>query len=51
MTSKQQRCLDAAVIDSSKDLVRVLVFNTTFNNITVISWRSVLLVGETGEDL
>ena len=24
MTSKQQRCLDAAVIDSSKDLVRVL---------------------------
>jgi hypothetical protein len=30
--------------------VRVMgmVFNATFNNITVISWRSVLLVEETG---
>jgi hypothetical protein len=27
---------------------RVIVFNTTFNNISVISWRSVLLVEETG---
>ena len=26
----------------------VMVFNTTFNNISVISWRSVLLVEETG---
>ena len=25
-----------------------LVFNATFNNISVISWRSVLLVEETG---
>ena len=25
-----------------------MVFNTTFNNISVISWRSDLLVGETG---
>ena len=25
-----------------------MVFNDTFNNISVISWRSVLLVGETG---
>ena len=24
------------------------MFNDTFNNISVISWRSVLLVGETG---
>jgi hypothetical protein len=24
------------------------VFNVTFNNISVISWRSVLLLGETG---
>jgi len=24
-----------------------MVFNTTFNNISVISWRSVLLVEET----
>jgi len=28
--------------------VRVMVFNTTFNNMSVISWRSVLLVEETG---
>jgi hypothetical protein len=28
--------------------VWVMVFNATFNNITVISWRSVLLVKETG---
>ena len=26
----------------------VMVFKTTFNNISVISWRSVLLVEETG---
>jgi hypothetical protein len=24
------------------------MFNSTFNNISIISWRSVLLVGETG---
>ena len=30
--------------------VRIMVFNVTFNNISVISWRSVLLVGETGEN-
>jgi len=29
-------------------MVRVMVFNTTFNNISVISWRSVLLKGEAG---
>jgi hypothetical protein len=28
--------------------VIVMVFNTTFNNISVISWQSVLLVEETG---
>ena len=27
---------------------RAIVFNTTFNNISVILWRSVLLVEETG---
>ena len=26
-----------------------MVFNAPFNNISVTSWRSVLLVGETGE--
>ena len=28
--------------------VKVMVFNTTFNNISVISWWLVLLVEETG---
>ena len=28
--------------------VRFMVFNATFNNISVISWRSVLFVEETG---
>jgi hypothetical protein len=28
--------------------LRVMVFNTTLNNILAISWRSVLLVEETG---
>jgi len=27
---------------------RVMVFNTIFNNISVVSWQSVLLVEETG---
>ena len=30
--------------------VRVMVFNATFNNISAISWQSVLLVEETGEN-
>ena len=30
--------------------VRVMVFNATFNSISVISWRSVRLVEETGEN-
>jgi hypothetical protein len=28
--------------------VRAIVFNATFNNISVITWRLVLLVEETG---
>jgi len=28
-----------------------MVFNTTFNHISVISWQSVLLVEETGKPL
>jgi hypothetical protein len=28
----------------------VMVFNATFNNILAISWRSVLLVEQTGEN-
>ena len=30
--------------------VCLMVFNTTFNNISVISWHSALLVEETGEN-
>ena len=30
------------------DLVCLMVFNATFNNISVISWQSVLLVEEIG---
>ena len=33
--------------DLKKDRVRVMVFNAVFNNISAISWRSVLLVEET----
>ena len=29
---------------------RIVVFNTTFNNISVISWGAVLLMEETGEN-
>jgi len=29
--------------------VRVMVFNATFNNISVISWRLVLLVEKTND--
>jgi hypothetical protein len=28
--------------------VRVIVVNATFNNISIVSWRSVILVEETG---
>jgi len=34
--------------DSQRVRVMVMVFNATGNNISVISWRSVLLVEETG---
>jgi len=30
--------------------VRVIVFNATFNNMSAISWRSVTLMEETGEN-
>ena len=34
--------------DKSRVRVMVIVFNATFNNISVILWQSVLLVKETG---
>jgi hypothetical protein len=36
------------LIQYSKIRVRVMVFNAAFNNISVISWLSVVLVEETG---
>ena len=36
------------IITISQFKVRVMMFNATFNNISAISWRSVVLVGETG---
>jgi hypothetical protein len=36
------------MINILKVKVKVMVFNTTFNNISAISWRSSLLVEETG---
>ena len=37
-----------SAIQSTYKRVRVMVFNATFNNISVISWQSVLLVKEIG---
>ena len=37
-------------LNESINYSRVRVFNATFNNISVISWRSVLMVKETGEN-
>jgi hypothetical protein len=44
------RIKDIAAYPTVQSGVRVMVFNTTFNNISVISWRSVLLMEETGEN-
>jgi hypothetical protein len=44
-------CLNCLVSDLTVNgAVRVMVFNATFNNISVISWRSVLLMEETGDN-
>ena len=37
-------------IKSAHQYDRVVVFNATFNNISLISWQTVLLVEETGEN-
>jgi hypothetical protein len=39
----KQGCMDPDLVK----MVTVMVFNSTFNNISVILWRSVSLVGET----
>ena len=41
------RTLTASLNSISRVRVRVMVFNATFNNISVITWQSVLLVEET----
>jgi hypothetical protein len=42
------RLVGLAIGCLAKFLTGVMVFNATFNNISAISWRSVLLVEETG---
>jgi len=44
-TSYWQYCLIEVVTKAG--LIVVMVFNATFNNISVISWQSILLVKET----
>jgi hypothetical protein len=40
--------ISVVICDADDKRVVVMVFNATFNNISVISWQSVLLVEETG---
>jgi hypothetical protein len=40
----------SGIIIINDGLVWFMVFEATYNNISVISWRSVLLVEETGEN-
>jgi hypothetical protein len=49
-----ERCLKINVVTKSLAVLAsfslwIMVFNATFNNISVISWQSVLLVEESGE--
>jgi hypothetical protein len=46
--SKERVCKDHKECSISMGRFRIMVFNAIFNNISVISWRSVLLVEETG---
>jgi hypothetical protein len=45
---RKKDSLKNQVHHETNGLVRSMVFNATFNNISVISWWSVLLVEETG---
>ena len=42
------KCCDLLVLTKNYVFVCLMVFNATLNNISVISWRSVLLVEENG---
>ena len=46
-STTQKEFIDRGMISSTTQGVRVVVLNTTFNNISFISWRSVLLMKET----
>ena len=43
-----RKLLPVSVSEIERRVGWIIVFNATFNNISVISWRSVLLVEETG---
>ena len=45
---KNNPSLKMFYLSCSGSMVRTLAFSVTFNNISVISWLSVLLVEETG---
>ena len=48
-TAEMHRSMDDTLIYGQLDyFAHLMVFNATFNNISVISWWSVLLVEETG---
>ena len=52
LTPNEQSCFGYIMVRTNYILMRrglgVMVFNTTFNNISVISWRLVSLVEDTG---
>ena len=48
LTIKEKLIDILRVIVNMRVLVGCMVFNATFNNISVISWQSVLLVEESG---
>ena len=48
---KRNKWLETEIIPNLLGKVRFMVFNATFNNISVISWRSVLLVEKTTDKL
>ena len=48
ITFTQIVCVMLSTLYESLRLFRVVVLNPTFNNISVISWRSVILMEETG---
>jgi hypothetical protein len=41
-------CRQSLIFTAVQYRARIMVFNATFNNISVISWQSVLLVEGTG---